>query len=237
MPGEPIGRNVVCMDLEAQIVAALNVELIYSHEDLGHLPEVERNLNLGTVLELRLFPRTDVHRVRGAAEDILAVLGVGDPSGGGRVEDGIKPSVNMDGEACGIDIGDVGLSPPIVVLVDVDLVEEANHLGRGDEGTREADATLSGSLRFFPGMVLLGGELTTLVFEVSRGNDWPISATRVEGSIAPGIDVSGERLLGDVRGIGLDTDVGVGVDVEPVKAYGELWSCDEGFIEGDVARG
>lgn len=37
MPGEPIGRNVVCMDLEAQIVAALNVELIYSHEDLGHL--------------------------------------------------------------------------------------------------------------------------------------------------------------------------------------------------------
>lgn len=61
-------------------------------------------MNPTTVLELRPVPRTDVHRVRGAAEDILAVLGIGNLSSGSPVEDGTTPSVDVDGEASGVDI-------------------------------------------------------------------------------------------------------------------------------------
>ncbi|EED78848.1 predicted protein [Postia placenta Mad-698-R] len=183
--GKSIGRGVVCTDPEAQVVIALDVKLVSKQH---------------------LF-RTDVHRVRGAAEDILAVLGIGNLSSGSPVEDGTTPSVDVDGEASGVDITGVGFRPPIAIFVNVKHVEETDDLWRGDKRTREVDATLSSDPALAGRAVLFGGEPTALVFEVCRADDEPIDATRVKCGGPLRIEVNGERFPGYVRGVSTDADV------------------------------
>jgi len=234
MPGQVRRADAIGIRPDAQVGVAAQVERVESDEDVRVLPERQAGkVDLLLVIELGLVPRANILGVGGRAKHVFPILWVSDPPSGGRVEDGIAPGVDVEGKAGRVDVRDSGLHAVITIVLQVELVEERDDLGRRDEGAGEVDATGSESLGLVPRVVLGGRELAPLVLQVSGSHVEPGCAARVERSVGPAIDVHNEAILGDIAGVRLGTDVGIVVDVEAVKSDGQTRRSNEGLGEGD----
>jgi len=120
----------------------VEIERIDGHENARSSPELDPvKPNRLAVQVLGFTPVANVACAGGTAEDIWAVLRICYPARSSRVEDGIIPSLDVDVEAIRVNIRYIGDYTPVFVLVHVELLQEDDHLRRGDEGVGEIDAT------------------------------------------------------------------------------------------------
>lgn len=109
MPSHAALVDVVDVSPGPRVRRRRDIERVESHEDAGLLPErgaFEADILL--LLRLRVIPRTDVHGIGCAAEDVFLVFGVGDPTSDGPVKRGIGPTFDGNGEAFGVNTGNEG---------------------------------------------------------------------------------------------------------------------------------
>lgn len=233
VPRHSLGRDPRLRHPNPQVRIVVDVQPVEGgHHTWDRLERLVEADGLAVDL-LRLVPRTDVHRVVRARRNVGPVGGMSDPRRGAAVEGRVSPSVDVEREAGGRDIGDVGLDAPVVVLVDIELVEPDDHLGRRAVRLREGDMAERRRLGLIPGMVVYGGELSVLEVTIVGADIEPGAAGGVERGVTPGVEVDfdGGRL--DRIRIRLDANVGVTVDVEQVQADGERHvMARKGFIDG-----
>jgi len=139
----------------------------------------------------------------------------------------------VDVEAIHIDIRYLGGYPPAFVLVHVELLQENDHLWRGDEGAGEVDATRGLRLGFIPGMVILSGELPVLVFRITWSQFQPASARGEKYAICPGIEAGCEPLFRDILSAGGSADIGVSAEMEFIESERESGRGDKRVSECD----
>ena len=167
-----------------------------------------------------------VHRVDGGAVDVLAIFWIGDPAGLRGVEGGVSPRLDMEHEPTRVDVTGSHVEAPVLVLVEVDVVQEDDNFGRGDKPALKVDAhggRVLGCPHVFAGeKVEIGG----------RGAHDVVDGV-VEPSVAPGNKVAIRPRVGEVRECRLDTNVGVFVDIKDSDAVGETGKGDEATRETD----
>ena len=133
-------RSLHLDSLDAQILLAVNVEKVQGDKDGGILPEHDRaKRDVLALMMLRLGDGTNVHRVDGRAEDVLAILWMGDPAGLSTVEDRVSPGLDMERESIYVNVTGAHVETPVAVLVKVDEVEEDDNFGRGDKPALKVD--------------------------------------------------------------------------------------------------
>lgn len=234
MPGKTSTINLVDPTLDPQVLIGGNVDKVESRKDVRLLEERGASEKDSLVVfRLRVLPRANVHGVGRAAEDIILVLGICDPPGGGGVESGVRPGVDVDGEAFRVDVGGVRLETGAGTRASVELLDEDDDLRFGEEGALKVDATRGLSLGLVPRMVFLGAELARQDVEISRLHDEGVHSTRVEGGIGPGVGVSGIPLGVDFVDECSNAKVGTALHVEHVDAIGEARSIDIGLGKVD----
>jgi len=118
------------------------IKIIDGHENARSSPELDTaKANRLAVQELGFSPVANVSGAGGTTEDMWAVRRISYPACNSRVENGISPSIDVDVEAIHIDIRYFSGYAPAFVLVHIELLQEDDHLRRGDEGAGEVDAT------------------------------------------------------------------------------------------------
>ena len=118
---------------------------------------------------------------------MLAILWIGDPAGLRGIEDSVLPSLDSERESIRIYASGGSLEAPMAILVEIDVVQEDDDLGRGDERALEVDAHGGG----------IGGVtqevahvLASEKIQIFGCKDEQMTNSIVESGIVPGRDVA-----------------------------------------------
>lgn len=225
IPGQSTLSDIINVGLETEIGPAINVELVQSHENVWLLPEVSVfKADTLVLLELRLVPRSNILRIDRGAKDVLAIFGIGDPTCLRGIKYRVTPRLDIEREPIYIDVAGGCFETPVVVLVEIDVVEEDDDLRRGNERALKVDAHggRGVGVRNQVANVLSGQEL-----QVGRSKVERINNAAVKSSVSPRGDVVDTRSIGDVLNRCFDTDVGAFVYIELTDSVGKARRGDE----------
>ena len=95
-------------------------------------------------MELWRAAGTNVCRVGGHAKDVRLVLWVCDPTSLCGVEDSISPSLDIERESIHVNANGGSFETPVVSLVEINVVQEGDDFGRGNERALKVDTDRGG---------------------------------------------------------------------------------------------
>jgi len=231
MPGQSFLSDVIDIRLETEIGYAADVKRVPSHENVRVLPELDVSKpNTFALFEFGPVPRSNFLRIDRGAEDVRAVLGIGNPTCRGGIKDRVTPRLNVERESGIVNVSGGGLETPVVAFIEINQVEEDDDFGRGEEWALKVNAR-GGRVLGVAG-VLAGQELQVGRSEIERVNN-----AAVKSSVGPRGDVVDTRSPGDVLNRRFDTDVGAFVFIELTDPMGKTRREDERTGEFDLSRG
>ena len=100
---------------------------------------------------LRLIPGTNIPRTNRCAENVLAILWIGNPASLRGVEVSVRPSLDIERKSFRIDVTSSSNDTPVGFLVEFEVIEEDDDLGRSDERALKVDADgFRGIIGVFP---------------------------------------------------------------------------------------
>jgi len=225
MPGQSLRSAIIDVRIETEIGSAAEVEQVPSHENARVRPELDiSKSDTFALLELGFVPRSNFLRIDRSAEDVRLVLRIGDPTCLCGIKDRVTPRLDIERESVGVYVSSGGLETPVVVFVEIDVVEEDEDFGGGEERALKDDSHgLSGlGIRDQIADVLAGQEL-----QVGRSKIERVNSATVKSSVGPRCDVVDTRSLGDVLNRRFDTDVGAFVYIELTDPMGKTRRGDE----------
>jgi len=196
--------DTIDVGVDAKISFAVYVEKVQRDENGGILPEfdfVERDVHVVFVLRLGNGTTLKVHCADGRAENVLAILWIGDPASLCGVEVCVSPRFYMEREPVHVNAAGSHAEAPVVVRVEVDEVQEYNDLGRGDKPALKVDA----HGRRVTGFPLV---LTSEKVQIAGCEDEDAGDATEELGGRPGCDVAVSPGVAEVRDRRLDADVG-----------------------------
>ena len=231
MPGQSFLSDFIDVCIETEVGCAADVERVPSHENVRFLPELDvSKANTLAMFELGLVPRPNFLRINRGAEDVLTVLGIGNPTRLSGIKDRVTPRLDVERESGFVYVGGGGLQTPVVIFVEIDLVEEDDDFGRGEERALKVDA--SGGRVLGVVDVLAVQELQVGGSKIER-----VDNATVKNSVGPRSDVVDTRSLGDVFNRRFDTDVGAFVYIELTDPMGKTRREYEWTREFDLSKG
>ena len=141
MPGQCLLSDILDEGIKTEIGLAVDVEHVPSDKNIRILPELNvSKVDTFALFKLGLVPSSNILRIDRSAKDVLFVFGIGDPAYLRSVKDCVSPRLDVESESVDVYVGGSGLETPVVVFVEIDIVEEDGDLGRGDEWALKVDA-------------------------------------------------------------------------------------------------
>jgi len=231
MPGQSFLSDIIDVRIETEIGYVADVERVPSHENVWVLPELDvSKANTFALFEFGLVPRSNFLCIDRGAEDVRAVLGIGNPTCRGGIKDRVTPRLDVEGESGCVYVSGSGLETPVAVFIEIELVEKDDDFRRGEERALKVNAD-GGRVLGLAG-VLAGQELQVGRSEIERVNN-----ATVKNSVGPRGDMVDTRRPGDVLNRRFDTDVGAFVFIELTDPMGKTRREDERTGEFDLSRG
>jgi hypothetical protein len=152
---------------------------------------------------------------------VRLILRVCDPTSLRSVEDSISPSLNIERESIHADFSGRSTETPVVIFVEINVVQEDDDFRRGNERALKFDAHGGGVVEF-------AHVFTCEILHVGRWEDEHIiDGAMDKGAVTPCCDVTVNPVLGAIVGRRLDTDVCVLTYVESAQAMWETRGGNE----------
>ena len=211
MPDQTSRGDIVDVSVDAKISLAVNVDRVQSNEDGWISPKLDVvECDWLALLELRLVRGTNVRRVGRHAKDVLLILWICDPASLRGVEDSISPTLDIERESVHVNVSGGGLETPVAATVEIDVVQEDDDFGRGNERALKVDAHGGGVAGVDQQVAHV---FTSEKLHIGGWEDEHIIDGSVESGVVPGCDVAVSPRLGEVLVRRLDADVGIFVNI------------------------
>ena len=222
MPVQSFLSDTINERIETEIGLAVEVDIVPTHENGRSLPKLIVFKAETTVLNSVRIDRT--------TKDVWFVLGIGDPTSLRTKKDCVTPRLEVESESVGINLRGACLETPVVVFVEIDVVDEDDHLGRGGEWARKVNTRGGFQIRVAP--VLASQYLQIGRRKIERvGN-----AAEINGVIPRG-DMVDSGIFRDILYLRFSTDVGAVAYIELADPNGKTGRGDIWTREIDLSEG
>ena len=213
--------DIINVGANEQISLVVDINVVQRDEDRRILPELNiLEFDSPALCERWLVRGTNIHRVKRCGKDMLAGFWISGPASLRGVTDCVSLRLHLERDPPHIDVSGSSSEAPVVVLVKIDVVEEYDDLGRGDERALKVDAHRGG-------VATVAHVLTSKELHVARSKGEHMSRAAVESAIVSGCDMAVSAGLGDVLQHRLHADVTLTSDIHPAEAVREAGRGDE----------
>ena len=186
MPHQTGLRHSIDIGADTKVGLAVNVKRVEGDKDGRIFPELDVvEGGFVSVLKLRLI--RNICCIVRKTENVFFILWVCDPTGLCSVQDGVTPALDSEREFIHVNVGSGCPQAPIMALAEIDVTQENNDLGGGNEWMLEVDTHGCRVIRIYQEIAHV---LAIEVLQIGGYEDEPIIYGTVESGFIPRGDVA-----------------------------------------------